>query len=347
MPKDDQQVLLFARTLEGLRKGDTQLAKAVPDVEQFQREITKIQPRVLYVEGKNYEIRQLANNSLTKVTFNGTKCILPKGIWRLSNLTELYLTDCDLQEFPERLINLKSLNVLNLSKNRITKMNGRVLTEFKNLKQLNLSHNLICYIPIEIVYLARCLISLDISHNRLTSLPYTLVYMSGLKTLDVSHNRLTHFPHSILDPSLRKSTLTRLRLDSIDISGNETNKELVTCSVGSLTIISESYDQNNGQGSATLPKLKEISAASVIRKLVNMQLINDWLPRTVYHYLQEGAATCSVCKRSCIAYSKKTAPPSMCFSQISYTVTRDASTDLIPFVQFFCWLCTLRARTPV
>lgn len=347
VPKSESQVLNFARTLEGLRRGDEKLSKAVPCVENFTREISKIQPRVLYIEGNNYESKQLANNSLTKVTFHGTKCLLPKGIWRLNNLTELHLTECDLQQFPERLVNLKSLNVLDLSKNQITKVNGNVLTDFKNLKLLNLSHNLIYYIPIEILYLARCLISLDISHNRLTSLPYTLAYMSGLKTLNVSHNRLTHFPDSIINPSLRKPSLTRLRLDSLDISGNEMNNEIPS-PVGSCTIISESFiDQNGHKGSETLPKLKEISASAVIRKVINLQLINEWLPRTVYEYLQEGSATCFRCKRSCIAYSRTVVETSARYSQISSTVTSDASTSLIPVVQFNCFFCASRLRNPM
>lgn len=343
VPSSETQAVSFARTLEGLRRGDVKLSKAVPEVDNFVREINKIQPRVLYVEGNNYETRQLANNSLVKVTFNGTKHILPKGIWRLNNLTELSLTDCDLDEFPSRLINLKCLNVLNLSKNRIPKIDGRIFTEFKSLKSLNFSFNLITYIPIEILYLARSLVSLDISHNRLTSLPYTLVYLSRLKSLNVSHNRFTHFPDSILNPSLRRPSVTRLRLDSFDISGNERPSDLIE-PVGSFAILSESYDENDEQRVICVPKLKEIAASSVIRKVFNMQLINEWLPRTVYSYVQEAAATCSICKRSCIAYSKKIVQPVASYSQISSTVTSDASTCLIPVVQFYCCFCTFRQQ---
>lgn len=343
LTSQENQAVYFARTLEGLRRGDVKLSKAVPEIDNFVREISKIQPRVLYVEGNNYEIRQLANNSLTKVTFNGTKHVLPKGIWSLMNLSELNLTDCDLDEIPSRLINLKSLNVLNLSKNRIRKINGNILTDLKNLKSLNFSFNAITFIPIEIVYLARSLISLDMSHNQLTSLPYTLVYLSRLKSLNVSHNRFTHFPDSILNPSLRKPSLTRLRLDSFDISGNDRPSDLIE-PVGTFTILSESYDDYKEHQVTRIPKLKEIAASSVIRRVFNMQLINEWLPRTVYSYVQEGACTCSICKRSCIGYSKKIVEPVASFSQISSTVTSDATTSLIPVVQFYCCFCTLRQQ---
>lgn len=337
----------FARTVMSLKKGDDkELAKAIPPIDESNW--FKLQPKTLNVEGNSYDIRLLANNRLESVSFTGTK-LLPKGIWRLEFLTELHLTNCGLQEFPDRLCNLsQTLAILDLSNNKIRKIDPRLAILFRNLKQLNLSRNEIRVIPVELVFI-KTLLHFDISRNHVRKIPFTIGLMKSLKQLNLSHNRLDHFPESIVRP-LTNSAKLLLRLENFDLSGNEvTEADLQSgpgrsfCRSESLQRLRDQYpDQVESQSSP--PSLFEISARSVLKCTKAYRVLHCWLPRTVYDFLQENASLCSRCTAACVAYRSELVPGPGHFSLLANTIQSDAATTRIPIVRFICWHCDLTGK---
>ena len=339
----------FARTIMSLKKGDDKkLAEAVPPVELIDSRL-KLQPKTLIVEGGNYDIRQLANNHLQRVSFTGTK-LLPKGIWKLEFLNELHLTNCDLTEFPDRICKLShSLAILDLSNNKIRKVDPRLAITFRNLKQLNLSCNEIRVIPLELVFI-KTLLHFDISRNQIKKIPFTIGLMKSLKQLNLSHNRMDHFPESIIRP-LTNSAKLLLRLDSFDLSGNEVTEADLQSGPGRSFCRSESWQRlraehpDEAESRLSPPSLFEISARSVLKCTKAYRVLHCWLPRTVYEFLQENAALCSLCTAACVAHRSELLPGPGHFSMLANTTQSDAATTRIPIVRFICWHCDLKTRT--
>lgn len=338
----------FAQTITSLKRGDDKrLAEAVPPVEVIDSRL-KLQPKTLIVEGNSYDIRLLANNQLERVTFTGTK-LLPKGIWKLEFLNELHLNKCNLAEFPDRIYNLsQSLSILDLSNNKITKVDPRLAIMFKHLKHLNLSCNEIRVIPLELVFI-KSLLHFDISRNQIQKVPFTIGLMKSLKQLNLSHNRLDHFPESIIRPLTNTAKLL-LRLDTFDLSGNQVTAADLQSGPGRSFCRSESWQRlreaypNQVDFHVSPPSLFEISARSVLKCTKAYRVLHCWLPRTVYDYLQDHAALCSCCTAACVAYRSQLVPGPGHYSILANTVQSDAATTRIPIVRFLCWQCELKKR---
>lgn len=312
------------------------MAQAIPAIDSLEKQL-KHQPKSLSVEGMNYEIKQLNNNQLERVQFTRTK-LLPKGIFRLEFLRELYLTHCQLDEIPDRIVNLKgSLCVLDLSHNQISKFNPHLLCCLRQLRQLNLSHNRLTRLPLELVFL-RSLLSLDVSYNQISRIPFTIGFLSHLRILNISHNSLHHFPDSILRPPLSSTKVQRLQLDSFDISGNERQSSLDISHPGGI----REYSPSDCVSPRSPPSLFALGARSTMRWSLSLKLIYEWLPYTVYDHLQDNAAICSSCKSPCIAYRSRIISTSGLYSLLSQTVVTDASTHQIPVVAFYCCVCYSR-----
>lgn len=341
--------MLFARTVLGLKRGDDKkLNEAIPTVDSIESRL-KLLPKTLVVEAANYDPRLLANNHLEKVSFSGVK-LLPKGIWNLEFLKELHLNNCQLTEFPERLCKLRNtVTILDMSNNQIKKIDPRLAIHFKDLKHLNLSNNKIQVIPLELVFI-RSLVHLDLSRNLISKIPFTIGLMRSLKQLNLSHNRLTHFPESILRPLTNNAKLL-LRLDSFDLSGNEVTERELHSGPGHTVVRSESLRQQIGSEFTdrwhdvnSPPSLFEISARSALKCTKAYRVFHSWLPQTVYDFLQENSALCSVCTAACVAYQSHRIQGPGRFSLLANTTQTDAATNKIPVVIFACWYCCLSNR---
>ncbi|XVF77260.1 hypothetical protein PTKIN_Ptkin14bG0029000 [Pterospermum kingtungense] len=154
---------------------------------------------------KNLEILVLSSNSLSLI-FNGTN-----AYYTLPNLQILYLSSCNVIEFPQFLRGSKSLQSLDLSNNRIY---GRIPKWTGNnslLSYLNLSYNFLTDVDqqlpwkeIQVLDLSSNLIHGDlpippwitfvffISNNSLSGEISSLICnASSLLLLDLSHNNLS------------------------------------------------------------------------------------------------------------------------------------------------------------
>jgi Leucine-rich repeat (LRR) protein len=85
------------------------------------------------------------------------------------NVSEVYLKECNLENFPYWIYQLKNLTILKISYNKIEQIDD----EIGELSHLEL---------------------LDISHNNLTAINRVFFKLVKLKMLDFSANRIDQFP---------------------------------------------------------------------------------------------------------------------------------------------------------
>lgn len=346
---DENLVAQFARTVLALKRGDDKkLNAAIPPLETIESRL-KLLPKSLIVDAPNYDVRLLANNHLERVSFSAVK-LLPKGIWNLEFLKELHLNNCGLTQLPDRLYKLRdTLSILDMSNNKITKIDARLAIYFKQLKHLNLSNNEIRVIPLELVFI-RSLLHLDLSRNLISKIPFTIGLMKSLKQLNLAHNRLDHFPESIIRP-LTNSAKMLLRLDTLDLSGNQVTPAALHAGPAHSLLRSESLQKEMVHAphvslSNSPPSLFEISSRAALKCTKWYRVFHSWLPHTVYDFLQENAALCTSCTAACVAYLSAAADGPGHFSLLANTIQTDAATNKIPIVRFLCWHCAL-SRTDV
>src|SRR4028118_895213 len=121
------------------------------------------------------------------------------------NLTQLDLSGLKLKKLPPEIAKCTQLETLLLGKldeeqgesfgNKLTEFPNVVL-ELTNLKILNLSGNRITSIPEAVGQLSN-LTELSLSYNRITSIPETVGQLSNLTELNLRGNRITSIPEAI------------------------------------------------------------------------------------------------------------------------------------------------------
>lgn len=327
----DIKIKQFAVLLKTLREKGTKESSQLPHIESLETKLRKdgIEPKSLSVVGFDFNPRELANQSLKIVKFEKTK-LLPKLLWRLSNLSELHLTNCSLSEVPERLVNLgATLTYLRLSNNSIKEMDGNVFRGLRQLTHLNVSNNEISVLPLEILLLKN-LISLNISRNKVRKVPFTLSALSQLKDLNVSENELQYLPLSVLKPRN-----PRFKPSTFDFAGN--------ASSDAFRARLQVWHDTKKPDSAHLPSLLDRSAAAALRSLVNINVMHITLPKTVYDYVQLNSNQCHFCMRACIGAIFIT-EISWTFDWNSFaaTVHSDARCRRMPVIAYACWRCAHR-----
>ncbi len=125
---------------------------------------------------------------------------------------------------PKQLCELKSLERLEVSKNRLMSL-PKEIERLKSLRYLDLSHNKITYLPESIGNLKK-LTHLDLSHNRLAELPVSIGNLKLLEELHLDRNNLKKLPESIGNLRLLKS-----------LEVNQNNLEILPETIGDLKIL--------------------------------------------------------------------------------------------------------------
>ncbi|XP_039274110.2 uncharacterized protein LOC120348063 isoform X2 [Styela clava] len=182
---------------------------------------------------------------------------IPKAVFTLKDLNELYMWRCDIKVFPKTLCcRLKNLSVLNLSRNKIPAI-PRSITELKNLEDLDLSHNLITEIPQEIGKLQK-LSLLHLNFNFILELPEEICDCKHLKIFNVMSNQIAKLPKqlhnltSLIEFDLSKNKLSGTlecsvgklsALEWLDISHNQILE--LPSEIGNLVQLRSLYLQNN------------------------------------------------------------------------------------------------------
>jgi internalin A len=120
--------------------------------------------------------------------------------WRIKevkekNLTDLYLSHCDLIRIPEEVFELEHLQHLDLRNNRIVFI-PKEIAKLKKLKGLYLNNNKLKELPDEITDLKNLQV-LKVEGNRLKRLPNEIANLKNLHYLYLSNNRLRTLPDGL------------------------------------------------------------------------------------------------------------------------------------------------------
>ncbi|MEG5067514.1 leucine-rich repeat protein [Microcoleus sp. B3-A4] len=199
-------------------------------------------------------IHRAAEEKLTELDLSGLDLEeLPPEIGKCTQLETLVLGKLDeekrkwvgnkLTEFPDAVLQLTNLKILNLSRNQITAI-PEAIGQLSNLTQLYLNSNQITSIPDAIGQLSN-LIGLDLSDNQITSIPENLGQLSNLTGLDLSGNQITSIPENLGQLSnLKGLDLTHNQITSIPENlGQLSNLTLLNLGLNQITSIPEELGQ--------------------------------------------------------------------------------------------------------
>ncbi|WP_217353020.1 leucine-rich repeat domain-containing protein, partial [Vibrio parahaemolyticus] len=121
--------------------------------------------------------------------------ILSETISNLTNLVELNIVDCNLNDIHPNLFKLSKLTHLKLARNALTQLpNG--LRNLKLLKHLDISVNPFGKIPDDICYLNN-LEFLNLTATKLSHVPNNISQLSSLSELKLRNNPLSQLPESL------------------------------------------------------------------------------------------------------------------------------------------------------
>eukprot|EP01104_Vermistella_antarctica_P010197 TRINITY_DN269_c0_g1_i1.p1 TRINITY_DN269_c0_g1~~TRINITY_DN269_c0_g1_i1.p1 ORF type:complete len:902 (+),score=224.96 TRINITY_DN269_c0_g1_i1:1435-4140(+) len=111
-------------------------------------------------------------------------------------VTSIELTQQNLVELPETLLQMTFLEHVDFSQNKLIRLPSS-LGQLSNLLTLTLSHNCLttAMIPSAAIFPSLQLLdTLDLSHNNLETIPFALASLRSLQYLNLSHNRLKDLP---------------------------------------------------------------------------------------------------------------------------------------------------------
>jgi len=199
-------------------------------------------------------IHRAAEEKLTELDLSGLDLEeLPPEIGKCTQLETLLLGKWEeekgkwvgnkLTEFPDAVLQLTNLKILDLSSNQITAI-PEAIGQLSNLRGLYLGDNQITSIPEELGQLSN-LTQFDLSDNQITSIPEAIGKLLNLKQLDLSANQITQIPKAIG----KLSNLTELDLSDNQITaipealGQLSNLTALSLSSNEITAIPEALGQ--------------------------------------------------------------------------------------------------------
>ncbi|XP_029441581.1 volume-regulated anion channel subunit LRRC8D-like [Rhinatrema bivittatum] len=236
---------------------------------------------------------------LSKLTIqnDGSKLIILNNLKKMANLRELELHHCELQKIPHAVLNLTSLQTLDLKSNGIQTVEE--LEGFHHLRRLTclkLWHNSITFIPPAIGVIQN-LEQLFLSHNRIECLPNDLFSLLKLRHLDLSNNLISIIPqgigqlellHSFSVSSNKIEALPSQLFKCIKLKALHLGNNKLSCllaEVGELTYLTSLELKGNSLESLPL----EIGLCPLLKKsgLIVEDALFDTLPSDVKERLTE------------------------------------------------------------
>jgi len=122
------------------------------------------------------------------------------------------LSRSKLRELPDIIYQFKHIRHLNLSKNKLTRLDS--LSIFSQLEYLDLSKNKLDYFPVSICSLSK-LVFLSLADNDITTIPPCIQYCEQLQTLDLWGTLLVGLPAELAHiSSLRVIDLSAIQFNS-------------------------------------------------------------------------------------------------------------------------------------
>ncbi|XP_053212378.1 leucine-rich repeat-containing protein 69-like [Panonychus citri] len=277
----------------------------------------KPSPTSVSIVGKTYTKETFKNQSLEKVNLLQVNP-LPRAIWDLKNLNTLILNECNLADLPSSIINIAAnLKTLNLSKNKITRLEPVVLGRLKNVVHLDLSHNLLRFLPLNIGRL-RCLSVLNLSANRIHNLPFTFAALNKLKELHLSGNCITSL-NQIFLMKLRKNGM---QLTNLDLSGN----------------IYPKYEAKDRP--CELPDLFSLAASQVLHFADKINQLYLHLPYDMEDYINIRSEICCTCLRPFLRFKPGEPGQNFYLGQIASSVCGSVGNyNYIKLYKVNCFYC--------
>ena len=231
-------------------------------------------------------IHRAAEEKLTQLDLSGLGLEeLPPEIGKCTQLETLLLggkfdeqkrewVGKKLSEFPDAVLQLTNLKILNLSRNQITAI-PEAIGQLSNLTQLKLSGNQITSIPEALEQLSN-LTRLELSENQITSIPEALGQLSNLTRLSLSLNNITSIPEALG----QLSNLTNLSLGGNQITsipealGQLSNLTLLALWANQITSIPEALGQLSNLTLLALSGNQITSIPEALGQLSNLTLLN-------------------------------------------------------------------------
>jgi Leucine-rich repeat (LRR) protein len=170
---------------------------------------------------------------------------------QFGGLEVLDLHGNQLQEIPVGFRRLERLQILNLSKNKLSSEAMGVVCQIKNLKELNLANNALSGTLLENIGQLTSLEVLDLSSNQLEALPASISNLTKLKKLNVSGNKFAYLSFELLSGlPLVEIIASKNKLSDILVPNGATLEKLQVLDVSenSLEAITSSTD-------VSMPKL--------------------------------------------------------------------------------------------
>lgn len=175
---------------------------------------------------------------------------LPVSLGKLSDVTDLNLSENRIMVLPPTISNLKCLTKLDIHSNQLAGL-PESFGELSNLIELDLHGNQLKALPVSFGNLIH-LAELDLSSNQLSELPETFGNLTSLKRLIVQTNELEELPYTIGSCS----SLIELRLDFNQLKALPEAIGKLEC----LEILTLHYNRVKGLPTTVgfLSKLKEL-----------------------------------------------------------------------------------------
>ena len=128
----------------------------------------------------------LRNLKLLNLSKNHLKCLNSSLFCGLSNLTTLWLNNCELMYLPKEIGSLKYLEKFGIKNNSLQDLPDEIGL-LPKLQWLNIEKNELLYLPRQFDLL-KSLNYLNLSRNKLENVPAQLFQLSNLNVLVISHN---------------------------------------------------------------------------------------------------------------------------------------------------------------
>lgn len=232
VPSHIKYVYLQRNQIKGIQDGVFDNATNLVWVVLFHNQLNSDQiGKNVFIKLRNLDRLYLDHNELTRVPPNLPKSItdlrlshnkiskiLPNSFQGMANLTTLQLQANDIEDVGGVFKELKSLTMLDMRKNRLSKIPDHLP---ERLQQLYLEFNNIESVPADFFTIAPELQFVRLAHNKLTDkgLPANVFNVSMLVELDLSFNKLEKIP-------VVSGNLENLYLQANNIKGMDASRLL-------------------------------------------------------------------------------------------------------------------------
>lgn len=310
-----QRKMIFA-LITKILKG--QLIPKLPNVAVMEK--LRPKPTSLVIQDNSYSATDLSNKCLQKLHCEKLR-LVPRLVWKLTNLHELKLVNCQLTEIPTKLTDLApKLRTLDLSWNQIKAIDSWFATAMRHLTSLDLSHNQLEFVPYQIKAMTS-LERINLSHNQLTDVTNTLGLILSLRCLDLSHNNLNFLPYTLI-----KNLTIKARLNNLDLASNP---------------LREKSEKPSDHVKRSFPSLLNLSASAIMSSDKLLFVCHEYLPPSLYNIIAINGENCLICSRGLVDRQMKLRIIHMSLEQIAVCLSTShfPTFPLVPAMQYICHFC--------